>query len=66
MEKDELKKELFLSNKNGWESVEEVEKKEIFSFSKDYIDFLNKVKTEREAVTFIEDLLVKNGSGNLK
>ena len=65
MDKDELKKELFLNNKNGWESVSEDEKKEIFSFSKDYIDFLNKVKTEREAVTFIEDLLVKNGFKNI-
>ncbi len=65
MEKDELKKELFLNNKNGWECVDENDKKEIFSFSKDYIDFLNSVKTEREAVTFIEDLLVKNGFKNI-
>lgn len=65
MDKDELKKELFLNNKNGWESVSEEDKKEIFSFSKDYIDFLNKVKTEREAVTFIEELLIKNGFKNI-
>jgi len=65
MEKDELKKELFLNNKNGWASVSENDKKEIFSFSKDYIDFLNKIKTEREAVTFIEDLLIKNGFKNI-
>jgi len=65
MEKDELKKELFLNNKNGWESVDEKKRKEIFEFSKDYIEFLNKVKTEREAVTFIEELLVKNGFKNI-
>ena len=65
MDKDELKKELFLNNKNGWESVDESKRKEIFEFSKDYIDFLNSVKTEREAVTFIENLLVTNGFKNI-
>lgn len=46
---------------SGWLSVNSSMKKEISSFANSYIDFLNKVKTEREAVKFIKHDLVNNG-----
>ena len=63
---EDLKKELFINKKNGFECIDENEKREIFNFSKEYIDFLNTVKTEREAVNFIENILNKNGFKNIE
>ena len=45
-----LKEKLFNKKENGWKSVNEEEKQSIFNFSKGYMDFLNKSKTEREFV----------------
>lgn len=50
-----------MRNENGWLSVDSNMKKSISSFASSYIDFLNKVKTEREAVTFIKNDLINNG-----
>lgn len=47
---EELKEKLFNNKKNGWEQTSEEEKKEIYSYCKNYIEFLNKSKTEREIV----------------
>ena len=47
---EELKEKLFNKKVNGWESVTEQEKEEIFELSKNYINFLNKAKIEREFV----------------
>ena len=44
MDSKELKEKLFMKKKNGWETVSEEEKKDIYNFSKEYIDFLNKSK----------------------
>lgn len=49
MEK-ELKEKLFNIKGNGWDTVDTREKEEIFNFSKEYISFLNKGKTEREFI----------------
>ena len=46
---------------NGWLRVNEKEKNDIFKFSDGYIEFLNKVKTEREAVLYITSILLDNG-----
>ena len=45
-----LSEELVYDAKTVWEKVNDKEKKEIFKFCDGYIDFLNKAKTEREAV----------------
>ena len=47
---EELKEKLFNQKENGWDSVDEVKKEEIFKLSKNYMDFLNQAKTEREFV----------------
>lgn len=36
--------------KNGWTQIDEAEKQTVYDFSKGYVDFLNKGKTERECV----------------
>ena len=50
MEKSEEKKleeKLFNNKKSGWEEVSEEDKKIIFKFSDEYIEFLNKSKTNK-------------------
>ena len=59
--KEELREKLFNKKEIGWNCVEQKEKEAIFSFSTGYIDFLNKVKTEREAVKFVKELALQNG-----
>lgn len=58
---EELKKKLFLTKENGWNTVTEEEKDKIFEFSNKYIEFLNKSKTEREFVKSAKELAQKNG-----
>ena len=47
---ESLKDKLFNQRKNGWSKVSEEEKKAIFSFSEEYISFMNQSKTEREVI----------------
>ena len=47
---ENLEKELFKQKENGWKTVDERKKEEIFNFSKGYMNFLNKAKTEREFI----------------
>lgn len=56
-----MKNELLRKRVNGWTGVDEKQKEEIFKFSDEYMYFLNKSKTEREATKFIIDILEKNG-----
>ena len=51
---------------SGWENVTQGENESIFKFSDEYIYFLNKSKTEREAVRFIIEILEKNGFRNIE
>ena len=55
-----LKEKLFKTKTNGWDEASEEEKSEIFKFSNEYIYFLNKSKTEREAVETTKGILIKN------
>ena len=69
MEKSEtriLKEKLFRTNKNGWENLEENKKEKIFEFSKEYIDFINEAKTERECVKKITEILEQNDFTNIE
>lgn len=60
MEED-LKDRLFNKKESGWKMVDDTEKKNIFDFSKRYIDFLNVSKTEREFVKAAKKLADENG-----
>lgn len=57
--------EILKQNKSGWEGIEEELKSKIFEFSKQYIEFLNKSKTEREIVTNAENLAIASGFKHL-
>lgn len=63
-EKSEAKKleeELFNKKESGWKKATDEDKKLIFKFSDEYIDFLNRSKTEREFVTSAKEILDSNG-----
>ena len=62
----ELRDKLFAKRHNGWECTSDEEKKVIFDFSKEYINFLNVSKTEREAIAYSKVLAEKNGFKNIK
>ena len=47
---ENLEKKLFRQKENGWDTVDTRKKEAIFNFSKDYMNFLNKAKTELEIV----------------
>ena len=61
-----LKEKLFRPKKNGWESLKENEKKDIFSYAQGYMDFINEAKTERECVKAITEILDKHGFTNIE
>ena len=49
-------KDLILNKKSGWEEITEEEKNKIYEFSNEYMNFLNKAKTEREIIKETERL----------
>lgn len=49
-ETQKLEKKLKLQGKLSWDRMDEAERKETFRFAEDYKAFLNRAKTEREAV----------------
>lgn len=51
----ELKKELFYSSENGAETATDAEIGRVDAFCQGYMDFLNRCKTEREAVVYFEE-----------
>ncbi|CDE24770.1 m18 family aminopeptidase [Clostridium sp. CAG:440] len=62
---EELKEKLFNKKKVGWENLDTRRKEEIFNFCKDYMDFLNKAKTEREFVKEAKKIADLNGFKDL-
>jgi aspartyl aminopeptidase len=58
---EELKKSLFYKKKNAGILLKDDEMKKCDKFCDDYKDFLNKAKTEREAVEYVLELVKKNG-----
>jgi len=58
---EELKNKLFNKRENGWESLNEESKKEIFNFCDGYINFLNSSKIEREAVVTSKKMAEEKG-----
>ncbi len=65
-ETEKLKDFLFDNKKYGWDSLSDESKQDISKFSDEFIHFLNKSKTEREATEFIVEILQKNGFVDLK
>ena len=62
---EELKEKLFNKKKVGWENLDTRRKEKIFNFCKDYMDFLNKAKTEREFVKEAKEIADLNGFKDL-
>lgn len=58
---EELKEKLFDEKKNGWEKISKEEKEKIFDYCDNYMDFLNKSKTEREIVKNALQIAKLNG-----
>ena len=57
----EQKEKLFNKKETGWKDLNETEKEEIFKLSKNYMNFMNKAKTEREFVKEAKKLAEANG-----
>ncbi|MCI8699779.1 MAG: aminopeptidase [Clostridia bacterium] len=58
---EKLSDRLFNKKENGWEKIDTREKEAIFTFSNGYINFLNKSKTEREAIKSAKKIAEENG-----
>lgn len=58
---EKLSDKLFNKKENGWEKIDIREKEAIFTFSNGYINFLNKSKTEREAIKTAKKIAEENG-----
>ena len=65
-ETEKLKDFLFDIKKSGWDTLSDEARHEIIKFGDEYIHYLNRSKTEREAVQFTTEILEKNGFVNLK
>ena len=57
----DLKEKLFNTQKNAWNGITKAENSEIFKLNDDYKTFLDECKTEREAVSFIGKVALKQG-----
>ena len=58
---ENLEKKLSYKKINGWETTDTRQKETIFNFTKDYMNFLNKAKTEREFITEAIKMARENG-----
>ncbi len=58
---ENLKEQLFNKKENGCNSLNEEERKEVFRVSKNYMDFLNVSKTEREFIKNARKVANENG-----
>ena len=58
---EDLKEKLFLDNSSGWKNMDNNQKQKIFDFSNNYMEFLNKSKTEREFIKSAKKLADENG-----
>lgn len=68
MEKTEtqkLKEKLFRPSQNGWEEKSN-DKEKIMNFAEEYINFINKAKTERECTKEFKKILTEHGFQNIK
>ena len=59
-----LKEKLFNKKENGW--INTKQKENIFVYSKGYIDFMNKSKTEREIIKSSKEIAESKGFKDIK
>ena len=64
-EVEKLKEKLFRTTSTGWEGMEKEDKEKIFAYTKDYMNFLNNSKTEREIVKSAKKLAEEKGFKNI-
>lgn len=60
-EAEDLKKMLFNKKENGWNSKSEEEKNNIFEYAKNYINYMNQSKTEREIIRSSKKIADEHG-----
>ena len=60
-EGQKLAQKLLTHKKNGWESLQEPEKKKVMKFSDGYINYLNNGKIEREIIAESEKIAKEHG-----
>ena len=65
-EVENLKEKLFRKTNTGWEGMTKEKKEEILEYCNNYIEFLNKSKTEREIIKTSKELAEKNGFKNIR
>ena len=58
---ENLEEKLFHKKENGWNTVDTRKKEAIFNFSKNYMNFLNRAKTEREFIVEATKMAQENG-----
>ena len=56
-----MEEKLFNKKEAGWSKIDTHEKEEIYSYCNGYINFMNKSKTEREAVVTAKSIAEANG-----
>ena len=65
-DESELEKSLTYTNKSTWEGMSKGNARKCYSFSRGYMDFLTKCKTETQSVEFIEEMARKAGYTDLR
>ena len=65
-EAEKVAEKLFFKKKNAWDGIQKKEFDELVTLSEGYKDFLNKSKTEREAMLTIEKIAKKFGFVDIK
>ncbi len=58
---ERISEKLISKPKLVWDAIVKKEKKKVFDFDKEYQNFLNRAKTEREAVQIISEIALKKG-----
>lgn len=61
-----LKDKLFNNKKNGWNGLDDKIKKEVFSYSEEYKDFISSSKTEQLSILNIKKQALKKGFKDIK
>ena len=56
-----LKEKLFNDKKNGWFRMTDEVSDKIMQYAEEYMYFINRSKTEKEAFNSVKDILIKNG-----
>lgn len=61
-----LEEQLLYSTRNVWTQMDELQKNKVFDFCEGYKSFVDKCKTERECVSEIVSIAIKNGFADIQ